>query len=67
MIFLSSCHTQLASFPFFFFILSFGYFAMLLNKLKERWASRKSAKSSFSPEKRIKILTRLQKYVPIVR
>lgn len=40
---------------------------MLLRQLKERWASRKTAKNAFDPEKRAKILGLLQKYIPVLR
>lgn len=39
---------------------------MLLNKLKERWASRSGGANSFDPEKRVKLLRLLQKFIPLV-
>jgi hypothetical protein len=40
---------------------------MLLNKIKERWASRNTAKIAFDPEKRAKIMGLLQTYIPVLR
>ncbi|KAI9487195.1 MAG: Gaa1-like protein [Benjaminiella poitrasii] len=39
---------------------------MLLNKLRERWGSKRASKHSFDPEKQIRLFNLLQRLVPIL-
>lgn len=40
---------------------------MLLEKLKNRWALRNAGSKPFNPEKRVKLLRAVQKWVPVLR
>lgn len=54
---------QIVPLSLFFFSLQMK----LLDKIKARWALRNAGSRPMDPEKRVKILKLLQKWVPIVR
>lgn len=51
----------------FYLLAPFLKYIMLINKIKERLASRKGGAAALNPEKRVKIARLLQKYIPVLR